>query len=71
MRDTPNARNYNANEVKNLELMGVQEMDAMEMRNVDGGMTEREKEIWTERGVAFMLGGVIGLVAYELGRMNG
>ncbi|MBN2778847.1 MAG: class IIb bacteriocin, lactobin A/cerein 7B family [Bacteroidales bacterium] len=38
MRDTPNAENHNFNEVKKIELMGVQEMDAKEMRNVDGGI---------------------------------
>jgi hypothetical protein len=35
MRDTPNTENHNFNEVKNLKIMGVQEMDAMEMRMVE------------------------------------
>ena len=56
--------------MKNLETMGVQEMNAGEMYIVDGGLT-REQEIWIERGISFMIGGVIGLTIYELGRMNG
>lgn len=39
MRDPPNAKNiYKFHEVKNLELMGVQEMNAKEMQNTEGGL---------------------------------
>ena len=46
MRDPPNAKNNNVNEVKNLEIMGVQEMDAMEMRNENGGWMFVWYEMW-------------------------
>jgi hypothetical protein len=46
--------------MKNLELMGVQEMDAKEMINVDGGMTDEDKKILMSRGPFFYLGWVSG-----------
>jgi len=58
--------------MKNFDLnaCGVQEMNAAEVAEVNGGWT-KEQEVWYERGIAFLLGGLAGVAAYELGRRNG
>ena len=52
-------------------MPGVQELDREELREVDGGELTATQEIWLERGIAFVLLGLVGVAIYELGRQNG
>jgi hypothetical protein len=55
----------------NLEKPGIREMSHDEMRNYEGGKLTAKQEVWLERGVAFVLFGLAGVIVYELGRING
>ncbi len=59
--------------MKNLDLnsYGVQEMDAKAMEEANGGVWTKKQEVWYERCIAFLCGGMIGVGVYELGRRNG
>ena len=54
-----------------LKMPGVQELGREELREVDGGELTATQEIWLERGIAFVLLGLVGVAIYELGRQNG
>jgi hypothetical protein len=53
------------------KLTGVKKLTKEEMKIYDGGKMTAKQEIWLERGVAFILLGLAGVLIYELGRVNG
>ena len=57
--------------ILNKKMTGVQILTKEEMKIYDGGKMTAKQEIWLERGVAFVLFGLAGVIIYELGRVNG
>lgn len=49
----------------------MENLENEDLRNITGGELTRKEEIWLERGIAYLLLGIPGVLIYELGRQNG